>query len=35
MGIKFNIENALKGITASGMPFIFKGMINTFLEEAK
>lgn len=35
MGITFNLRNSLSGLISTGIPFIFKGMINEFLEDNK
>lgn len=31
----FNLKNALSGFVSAGIPLVFKGMINTWLEEQK
>ena len=33
MNVKFNLPNALSGLVSTGIPFIFKGMINEWLTE--
>ena len=35
MPSSFNLKNALGGLISTGIPFVFKGMINTWLEDQK
>jgi hypothetical protein len=35
MPLKFDMRNALGGLISTGMPFIFKGMVNEFMEDRK